>query len=258
MTATRRVQAVRTMTPTTLRMHPQSVYLDETPLPLKYQRPVWAADIVQEWKRRDDLLKADTYPTQSMIVRGRSGVGKSTAARWISGELGVPIYVMSIASTIESYMGSTGKNIDSAMKWGMEVNCVLLLDEVDSISASRMAKHSDVGEIWRITNSFIQNLDLWHAAPRNSLLIATSNMMDDSIDNAVARRFEVRVTAPMPDARELSRIAGVAWPEDYIVSHAECSRMVLLSKRQAVMRGMDYATTLMAMIRSTSSTEEDS
>ena len=213
-------------------------------------------DIMAEWKRRDALLKAGAYPTQSVLLRGPSGTGKSTAARWMAQELGLPLYVMSIASTIESYMGSTGKNVDAALRYAMEKKCVILLDEMDSIAASRLAKHSDVGEIWRITNSFIQGLDTWHSMPRESLMVATTNMMDGSIDNAVGRRFELQITLTMPDSRELSRIAGVPWPVECIVSQAECARMVLHARRQSVMRDMDYSICLMALISTVMVAEE--
>jgi AAA+ superfamily predicted ATPase len=252
----KRTTEVRQMQPIQFRQPPQSLILTEIPLPTKYQEPVWAIDILEEWERRDALLDAGAYPTQSLLLCGPSGTGKSTAARWLAKKLGLPLFVMSIASTIESYMGSTGKNVDAALKYAMETKSIVLLDEIDSISASRLAKHSDVGEIWRITNSFIQGLDSWHATPRESLLIGTTNMMDGSIDSAVSRRFELKITLSMPDNCELSRIAGIPWPIDFIVSQADCARMVLHAKRQSVMRGIDYQMALMSLITSESAAED--
>ena len=240
-------QTVKTMKLTELPTPPDAIIRDEINLPIGYIQPIWAIDLVGEWKKSDDLFKVGAYPTQSLILRGPSGTGKTTSARWIAQQLKLPLFSMSIASTVDSFMGSTGKNIDAAIRYGLQNPCILLMDEIDSISASRQEKKSDVGEIWRVTNSLIQSLDAWHAAPHKSLLVATTNMMDNSIDSAVHRRFELQVLVPLPTSQELSRIAGVPWPEDLRISQADCRRMVLQAKRAAVMSGGEYSLILMAM-----------
>ena len=142
--------------------------------------------------------------------------------------------------------GATGKSIESAVRYAMEVRGVLLLDELDAVAASREAKN-DVGEIRRVTNTFIQILDHWHGQRRQSLVVATTNMAD-SIDPAIRRRFELEVSMPLPNAKELSNIAGVPIPDSCRMSHAAMRRAVLQAKRQSVLRGTDYHMTLLALI----------
>jgi AAA+ superfamily predicted ATPase len=238
---------VRQMQPVSLPVAPMSIMRDEVPLPDRYIHPLWAADLVGEWGKAKELFAVDAYPTQSLLLRGPSGVGKSTSARWIAGKLGLPLFSMQLSSTIDSYMGSTSKNIAAGITYAMNNPVVLLMDEVDSIAASRLKKNSDVGEIWRITNAFIQSLDLWHSTPRKSLLIATTNMMDQSIDSAIQRRFELQVDIALPPAAELSKMSGIIWPQELQVSQAVCRRMILQAKRRAVMTGANYEMTLMAM-----------
>jgi AAA+ superfamily predicted ATPase len=242
-----RQRQIRSLQPVNLPVSPASIIRDEVSLPVGYVEPTWAIDLIGEWKKSDALFEVGAYPTQSLLLRGPSGTGKTTSARWIAQQLKLPIFSMSIASTIESYMGASGRNIDAAIRYGLSTPCVLLMDEIDSIAASRKEKRSDVGEIWRITNSLIQSLDSWHAAPGKSLLVATTNMMDGSIDSAVHRRFELQVIVPLPTSSELSKLAGIPWPEELHISQADCRRMILQAKRASVMTGGDYSLILMSM-----------
>ncbi len=104
-----------------------------------------------------------------------------------------------------------------------------------------------MGEIWRITNTFIQELDRWHSAPTRSLMIATTNMAN-SIDYAIRRRFESEVQIPLPTTAELSKMAGVPIPEGTNMSHATMRKCILMARRTQVLKGIDYTTGLMAFV----------
>lgn len=226
---------------------PKCLLRDELGLPERYVAPSWAEEVVAEWRKAGELRAIGAYPTQSALVSGPSGVGKTTASRWIGKELGLPVFSLSLASAIEGYMGATGSNLDKAIRHGLAAPMVLVMDEMDSVAANRHAKNNDVGEIWRITNTLIQALDHWHATERGSFLMATTNM-PESVDGAIRRRFEREVCVELPDSRELSAIAGVALPAGLRISHAALRRMVLQAKRASVMYGADYALTMMGMV----------
>jgi SpoVK/Ycf46/Vps4 family AAA+-type ATPase len=226
---------------------PACLLRDELGLPERYVAPGWAVEIVAEWKKAEELREVGAYPTQSALVSGPSGVGKTTASRWIAKELGLPAFSLSLASAIESYMGATGANLDKAIRFGLQTPIILVMDELDSVAANRAAKSNDVGEVWRITNTMIQALDHWHSTERKSFLVASTNM-PESVDSAIRRRFEREVIVDYPDSRELSKIAGVALPAGLRISHAALRRIVLQARRASVMQGADYALTVMAMV----------
>jgi len=124
---------------------------------------------------------------------------------------------------------------------------ILVIDELGAVAADRSQKGNDVGEIWRITNTLIQALDHWHAVERRSLLLASTNVVD-SIDGAIRRRFEREVSVDLPTSQELSRLAGVALPSTFRVSHATMRRIILQARRASVMQSADYALTVLAMV----------
>ena len=230
-----------------LPMAPNCLLRDELGLPERYVAPYWAEEVVAEWRKGSELRAVGAYPTQSALVSGPSGVGKTTASRWIGKQLGLPVFSLSLASAVESYMGATGSNLDKAIRYGLVAPMVLVMDEMDSVAADRAAKNNDVGEIWRITNTLIQALDHWHATERNSFLMGTTNM-PESVDRAIRRRFEREVNVELPSSKELSEIAGVALPAGLRMSHAALRRMVLQAKRASVIQGADYALTVLAMV----------
>src|ERR1041385_6281847 len=177
----------------TLPALPSCLYMDDTPLPETFCPPIWASDLIKEWGMESDLLDAGAFPSQSVLLHGPSGVGKTTAARWLTRTLDRPLLTILLSATVDSYLGGTGKNVEAALRYAMRVRCVMVMDELDAIAGTREAKHQDVGEIWRVTNTFIQVLDQWHGQPRASLLVGTTNLVN-ALDPAIRRRFEKEVS----------------------------------------------------------------
>jgi SpoVK/Ycf46/Vps4 family AAA+-type ATPase len=131
----------------------------------------------------------------SFLLYGPPGTGKSRLARHVARELGVELFVARLDGLISSYLGSTSKNIRALFDFAAKNPCVLFLDEFDAIAKLR-SDSQELGELKRVVNSFIQNLDTLGS---QSLVIAATNH-HELLDSAIWRRFSYRLELTFPSA----------------------------------------------------------
>jgi SpoVK/Ycf46/Vps4 family AAA+-type ATPase len=147
----------------------------------------------------------------SFLLFGPPGTGKSRLARHIARELGVDLYVARLDGVISSFLGSTSKNIRALFDFAAKTPCVLFLDEFDAIAKLR-GDSQELGELKRVVNSFIQNLDSLGA---QSTVIAATNH-HELLDTAIWRRFSYRLQMGFPSAEIRRQIwEGFISPLDF-------------------------------------------
>jgi SpoVK/Ycf46/Vps4 family AAA+-type ATPase len=133
----------------------------------------------------------------SMITYGPPGTGKSRLARFIAQELGLDLYLSRLDGLISSFLGSTSKNIRALFDFASKRPCILFLDEFDAIAKLR-GDTQELGELKRVVNSFLQNLD---AASEQTIILAATNH-EELLDGAVWRRFTYRMKLSYPDVKQ--------------------------------------------------------
>jgi hypothetical protein len=131
----------------------------------------------------------------SLLMYGPPGTGKSRLARYIAKELGLELYIARLDGLISSFLGSTSKNIRALFDFAAKTPYVLFLDEFDAIAKLR-GDSQELGELKRVVNSFIQNLDTLGS---HSIVIAATNHQE-LLDSAVWRRFSYRLALDFPTA----------------------------------------------------------
>jgi SpoVK/Ycf46/Vps4 family AAA+-type ATPase len=131
----------------------------------------------------------------SFLMYGPPGTGKSRLARYIAKDLGLDLYIARLDGLISSFLGSTSKNIRALFDFAAKTPCVLFLDEFDAIAKLR-GDSQELGELKRVVNSFIQNLDTLSS---HSIVIAATNH-HELLDSAVWRRFSYRLALDFPTA----------------------------------------------------------
>jgi SpoVK/Ycf46/Vps4 family AAA+-type ATPase len=169
-------------------------------------RPVYgkvAQDTIEgllaEWRNGAALQAMGVEPTRSLLIYGPPGTGKTLTAHFIADRLGLPLITARIDGLISSFLGTTARNIANLFDFANRYACVLLLDEFDALAKLRDDPH-EVGEIKRVVNTLLQNLDRRREI---GVTIAITNH-DALLDPAVWRRFETQLFIGEPErtARE--------------------------------------------------------
>ena len=160
----------------------------------------------------------------SFLMYGPPGTGKSRLARFIAQELGLELYVARLDGLISSFLGSTSKNIRALFDFAAKTPCVLFLDEFDAIAKLR-GDSQELGELKRVVNSFIQNLDTLGS---QSIVIAATNHQE-LLDSAIWRRFSYRLALGYPGA-DLRRKMWESYSQELQLTAREIELLVDLSE----------------------------
>ena len=151
--------------------------------------------------RHRDRLSA-TLPTAyrnaagvRALFKGASGTGKTLAARQLAAALRRPLYRVDLAATVSKYIGETERNLERVFEAAESLDIVLLLDEGDALLAGRTSVSNATDRYANLeTNYLLQRLEHY-----SGVLVVTTNAAD-RIDSAFARRMDVSIDFPLPDA----------------------------------------------------------
>lgn len=139
----------------------------------------------------------------STILCGESGTGKTTFGRYIAHKMGIPFAYLNFSRVVDSYLGSTQKNISKVFDHVKQRKCVFMIDEIDAIGMRRRDS-KEVGEMSRIVISLMQNLDM---LTNDVVLLGATNRLD-IIDEALLRRFTTKHEIKRPNKQERYEIAS--------------------------------------------------
>lgn len=206
-------------------------------------------EIVRERNNALLLRREGVGLTRSVLLSGPPGLGKTMAAGWLASSIGVPLLTLNLSAVVSRFLGNSGRNIKSVLDFARSGHCVLLLDEFDAL-AKRRDDDTDIGELKRIVNVVLMELDRW---PDMSLLVAATNH-EQLLDPAVHRRFDRHIRFVLPSHYErrkiLNNLVGAALEIDESiletvalttegVSGSDLERLWKIARRRALMNSTE-------------------
>jgi hypothetical protein len=149
--------------------------------------------LVDEWRHRVKLERVNVEIARSCLIYGAPGTGKTRLALWMCRQLRLPAVTAKLDGLVSSFLGTTSRNIGALFAFAARYKCVLLLDEFDAIAKVR-DDPQEVGEIKRVVNTLLQNLDTRRHV---GFTIGITNH-ETLLDGAVWRRFDAQLRIPAP------------------------------------------------------------
>ena len=157
--------------------------------------------MIKETKNRETLCSWGISAPSQILLCGPPGTGKTLSAHVLANELGYDLLYVRLDSLISSYLGQTGNNLRKIFDFSRGKKAILFLDEFDAIAKMR-DDMNELGEIKRIVNSLVQNIDMFSS---NGLLLAATNH-PHLLDIAIWRRFDEVVWFDLPSRKERMNI----------------------------------------------------
>lgn len=156
---------------------------------------------ILSYKNADKLNSLGIGVSNTLLLYGPPGCGKTKCAYLIAKKLNLPLVIARLDSLISSYLGTTAKNIRMLFDFVQKIPCVLFLDEFDAVAKAR-DDNNELGELKRVVNSLLQNVD---SMSQDSLLLAATNH-EQLLDSAVWRRFDYKLKIELPDVETIFKL----------------------------------------------------
>lgn len=187
----------------TVSTHSEGARLDRLILPDK-QHKVFES-ILSAARSRDKVMvewgfgrRLVTGRGLCVLFDGPPGTGKTFAAEVLANELNRPLERVHLPNLVSKWVGETGENLAKLFAAATANNAILLLDEADALLSKRVSNGGKSTD--RYANMEI-NILLQELERFNGISILTTNL-EKSLDEALERRVQYRITFVKPEAEE--------------------------------------------------------
>lgn len=159
---------------------------------------------IEEHHKIEILRRFDLPVANKVLMYGPSGCGKTLASYVIAGELKKMMVVINLGAIVSAKLGETSKNLAKIFKKAAIDDCIIFLDEFDSLGKVRDYSQ-DHGEMKRVVNTILQLFDY---LPQNSIVIAATNQKE-MLDDALLRRFDTIIEFKLPNEKEVRELVNL-------------------------------------------------
>ncbi|MEC8023322.1 MAG: ATP-binding protein [Myxococcota bacterium] len=164
-------------------------------------------DVLDRWGFRKRLT---TGRGICVLFDGPPGTGKTFSAEILAAELKLPLYRVHIPNIVSKWVGETERNIAEIFVRARASRALLLFDEADSLFGKRTTNAQSANDRYANmeTNLILQEIERY-----DGITVLTTNLFG-SLDEALQRRIQFRVTFPFPTDQERGHIWSVLVPPE--------------------------------------------
>lgn len=177
---------------TTLRSKKNKLTLEELHLNQEVRAKI--NQLLEEFTYGDALSQLNIPVDNKILLHGHTGCGKTATAHAIGLALNKKVITINLSGFVSSKLGETAKNLAELFKEAAIDNAILFIDEFDFVGKLRDYDEKDSGEMKRLVNALIQQID--HLSDDTLLICATNHI--HIIDTALLRRFQIKLNYELP------------------------------------------------------------
>jgi cell division protease FtsH len=169
-------------------------------------------EVVAFLKYPANFKKIGATIPRGILLQGPPGTGKTMLAKAVAGEAGVPFYSFSGSDFVEMFVGVGASRVRDIFKEAKKnTPCIVFIDEIDAVGASRASGASSGGgeERGQTLNALLVAMDGFDTEDTIVVLAATNR--PDILDSALKRpgRFDRQINILAPDMKGRKKILEV-------------------------------------------------
>ncbi|XP_048131695.1 probable 26S proteasome regulatory subunit 10B isoform X1 [Rhodamnia argentea] len=155
---------------------------------------------------RGTRCKFESNRPRAVLFEGPPGTGKTSCARVIANQAGVPLLYVPLEIVLSKYYGESERLLGQVFSLANELlnGAIIFLDEVDSFAAARDSEMHEATR--RILSVLLRQIDGFEQDKKVVVIAATNRKQD--LDPALISRFDSMITFDLPDRWNRQEIAA--------------------------------------------------
>ncbi|MCO5550670.1 hypothetical protein L7F22_004160 [Adiantum nelumboides] len=155
---------------------------------------------------RGTRRKFESNRPRAILFEGPPGTGKTSSARVIATQAGVPLLYVPLEAVVSKYYGESERMLSKVFNTANDLDngAIIFLDEIDSIAMTRDNEMHEATR--RMLSVLLRQIDGFEQDNR-VVIIAATNRKED-LDPALISRFDSSIIFGLPDKQTREEIAA--------------------------------------------------